>query len=74
MRDLVAQYTFSEIQKIHTIIQWICTCTYYIIYNETLDINNKVSIYKYCQSPKMAHNKKEGVQHIFLLKDIMSRQ
>ena len=44
------------------------------MYNETLDINNKVSIYKYCQAPKMANDKKEAFQHIYLSKDIMSRQ
>ena len=58
-------------KKIHTIIQWLYT--YYIIYNEKLDISNKVSIPKYCQAPKMANDKKEEVQLIYLSKDIMRR-
>ena len=40
MRVMV-QYMFIEIQEIYTIIQWLYT--YYIIDNEKLDGNNKVS-------------------------------
>ena len=61
---------FIEIQELHTIIQWIYT--YYIIYNETLDINKKVSIHNSCQTPKMANDKKEAVLLIYLSKNIMS--
>ena len=53
------QYMFIEI---HTIIQRLYT--YYIIYNEKLDSNNKVSVHICCHAPKMANNKEEAVQLI----------
>ena len=64
---------FIEIQKIYTIIQWQYTY-YYIIYNKKLDSNNEVSIHIYCHALKMANDKEESVQLIYLSKDIMSRQ
>ena len=39
-----------------------------------LDNNNKVYIHNYCHAPKIANNKEESVQVIYLSKDIVSRQ
>ena len=46
----------------------------YIIDNEKLDSNNKVSVHNCCHAPRMANDKKEAVQLMYLTKDIMSRQ
>ena len=66
---------FIEIQEIYTILQWLYT--YYIIDNEKLELldsNNKVSIRNCCHAPTTANDKEEGVQLMYLSKDIMSRQ
>ena len=63
---------FIKIQEIYTIIQWLYT--YCMKDNNKLGSNNKVSIQNYCHAPKMANDKTETVQFIYLLKDIMSRQ
>ena len=54
---------FIKIQEIYTIIQWLYT--YYIIYNEKLDSNNKVSIHNYCHAPKIANHKEKAVQLMY---------
>ena len=41
--------------------------TYYIIDNEKLVSNNKVSIHNYCHAPRMASDKEEAVQLMYLL-------
>ena len=61
---------FIEIQEIYTIIQ--CLYTYYIIDNKKFDSNNKVSIDNCCHAPKIANDKKEAVQLMYLSKNIMS--
>ena len=55
---------FIEIQEIYTVIQWLFR--YYIIDIEKLYSNNKVSIHNYCYAPKMANDKEEVVQLIYL--------
>ena len=49
--------------------------TYYIINNEKLESNNKVSTHNCCHAHKMANDKEEAVQlNMYLSKDIRSRQ
>ena len=62
---------FIEIQEIYTVIQWLFR--YYIIDIEKLYSNNKVSIHNYCYALKMANDKEEVVQLIYLSKHIMTR-
>ena len=46
----------------------------YIIDNENLDSNNKVSIHNCCHAPKTTNDKEEAVQLMYLSKDIMNKQ
>ena len=64
---------FIEIQEICTIIQWLCTDTYYMnkLYNNN-NVNNY--IHNCCQTPKITNDKVEAVQLIYLSIDTKSRQ
>ena len=46
---------------------------YYIIDNDKLDSSNKISIHNCCHAPKMASDKEEAVQLMYLSKNIMNR-
>ena len=48
--------------------------THYIIDNDKLVSNNKVSIHNCCHAPRMVNDKEEAVQLVYLSKVIMSRQ
>ena len=79
---------FIEIQEIYTMSSnahfllnffWILDLKYIlliyiIIDNDKLDSRNKVSINNSCHAPKIANDKEETVQRMYLSKDIMSRQ
>ena len=55
---------YIEIQEICTILQRLYT--YYIIDNEKLNSINDVTIHNYCHAPKIANDKEEAVQLIYL--------
>ena len=63
---------FIEIQEIYSTIQLLYT--YSIIDNEKLDSNNRVYMHNCCHAPRMANDKEEAVQLMYLSKDIMRRQ
>ena len=58
---------FIEIHEIYTM-------AINILHNEKLDSKNKVFIHNCCHAPKMANDKEEALQLMYLSKDIMNRQ